>query len=226
MEKLSYDHVKDVKCHSCDEQLLLIEYNNFYDPIILEKSGSEIWPITTEGEICFVCPTCESLYLSCPECSVSTWKDDRDDYGLIDSSIQLCKFLGFEGLFYSNSDESGYPSQLFQPNLRQRSQEELVNVLFNDSIVSTPDSDDECTNVKWLSDAQLCYDEEIYPNNKFIPYYVGWMNIPYCPKKLPMRFEPLGPIENAYITLTGPDGGLFHFWRCLRCNRNFVFTDK
>lgn len=184
-----------------------------------------------DGEVWHVCHKCDAWHLECPTCS-KNHSDERSRLGL----KTLCRFIGHSGC-YKNSIELRIPPFAsilrYNPTLAEVIRQ---HVLEYDSDENLPESENNSSVEKLLNRGGVRKSSTWYPHthsveilgdcacrsflkdfpgyaSDFPMYYMGDKNRYYA-------------ISNSTISLTGPDGGDVHYWKCFECDKMFEFTDK
>ena len=168
------------------------------------------------------CLTCQDQLVLCDCMGDDCGKSFGDYYCIPDCEylemgpIQLCKFLGHAG-FYE-------PDRVIKPNIPLSIYKEMYKQPFemqkyynqdgSDDYKYTIEECEETTRLDEFTINQLLqYPDETINSKYFIPYYVGLDDKMYF------------SIDNC-LAPTGPDGGYYHFWKCLKCQEIFDASDK
>lgn len=254
-----FQKISDLKCDNCcsDKFCVFVVDNNgkHYEKIINFKKDCEkklsyvsvedegvtsdllddiIWPLNMnmESNVEFVCLSCGSHYMSCPECS---FYDDMyiDDYcetssfnDVNNGPVYFCKFIGYDGFcdlsehdtclqlkrkYYTATNTVLCDKSVIHPLTYKNISDELIlkhkldvdNILFNSFRVPV-----KHTIVDTFS--------------QNIPYYVGDYNINYF-NQYSNNTGKTSPFD-AYGT--GPDGGMCTYWKCVNCDNEYSISDK
>ena len=167
----------------------------------------------------YICknPNCMCYHMKCPQCK---------------PVINLCKFLGHQGVFHLQVRGNNYKDEARRfrvPPLDFISDEDIRNeiqdnYLENKANENNPDLpwlhevtmeilDDQAT-TQWLNDFKNFDDSKSQTQlvDRIPYYYLGDKNLYY--------------VDPKQIYITGPNGGMFHIWKCPQCESIYDITDK
>lgn len=234
LDQTRYSSPDDVKCQYCGEDTiyhLAKECNSHeFDEVI--KEVGKPWSSNNKYEMgslltyCvsmhayeenwFVCQECDAFHLQCPKCVLgagSDWMNIQSGAG-----IQLCRFLGFEGVFYKKDLFTKGIGEIW--NIRLPSFDILARHYpkyfpeFKEKLsIRTPSyrNHAEFAPPPVLNEVGISQFLRDYPNaqDEFPPYYVGDLN----------RYYASHADDNTDYreTLNGPEGESSHHWKCPRC---------
>jgi hypothetical protein len=194
--QMFYNNVKDIKCLNCHGDVILVDNEDKY-----EEFDDEYIAITIEYESCptCYCPSCEIYLLLCNDCT-----ELDEDNGCI-GEASICKFLGHCGIYYERIKNNIKPRRIQRCN---------KSLMCHSSVNKENDGNYKIDTVieKIPEDILKRNEDETYNCYFYIKYYTGDKNLPYHKKDK--------------FCVTGPDGGLFHYWKCLKCKKIIPETDK
>lgn len=195
---MNYGQDIDVKCLKCGS-------NTFhhigvkYEPCgEFESIDSSCISLHEDGEEWYICenPKCCCYHMRCPHCAGN------------DDTIQLCQFIGHDGVFSLTPRCSGYKRDVQKYRmvslkmLPKHLQDEILNG------EEFPPGSIEYIDVSSMAQ----YSENIFDSNYPPRYYVGDKDLFYA--------------DGQWIYLTGTDGGFYHEWKCTKCKHSYSITDK
>ena len=204
LEKTRFTSPSEVKCQHCGGNTIYHCHKKCTDPT--EKYGYKIHCVSNHyhKENWFVCEDCSAFHLRCPRCP----------------NIQLCRFLGFEGIFCGPylykwkirlppleilQQKYGCKDDAIQQYIEYRQLHHHISVTSMEFL-------DEIGIIRFTKDRSQ------NPEHVLPLYYVGDLDRYYA-----------GNISdpNDFECLTSPTdvGELYHQWKCPRCQRHYCITD-
>lgn len=213
LEKTRFQSPNEVKCQYCGEATVYHGGDIIYrcaevcngDGIILvgnQSYGIDCVSNHRYNDEWFICEKCTSFHLKCPRCPGTT--------------IQLCRFLGFEGVFsfYSCRLKIRLPPVEILQEKYSCSGKDLQQYIQHQQSTQHVDS----YSIEFLDEENTARFIQDYPTKYAFPaYYVGDQDRYYA------GGIPAG-VESE--VLTGFNGGSTHQWKCPRCQSHYNITDK
>lgn len=197
----TYQQYKDIKCPKCGGDTL---YHGQQDDACSDVDEATNTPcISThdeDDEVWYVCLKCRTYQLQCSKCSPD--------------KIQLCRFLGHEGVF-SMSDVEKTEAWRFRIPPAEKLPLDIHKEFMEASYKLIKEQPSWLAEVTMEVLDQAATDQCLkdFPTSKNIPrYYVGDKNLYYA--------------DGREVFLTGPDGGFCHTWKCPSCQHYYTLTDK
>lgn len=212
LEKTRFQSPNDVKCQHCGGDTIYHGAEGCDSDYIIPSRIVSCISTHDNDDNWFVCLECEAFHLQCSDCP----------------AIQLCRFLGFEGVFYNKTETEWRESWVMRiptlDSLEKRYPDSCeVKDLMEDIEYRQKNPNPFYTSsysFGYLDNEEFSRFIEDYPtlSNRIPRYYVGDLNYSYAGERV---------LSNSYQKLlTGPDGGFVHQWKCPRCQRHYNITDK
>ena len=199
LEKTRFTSPNAMKCQHCGGNTIYHRSEECDGDYIIPNRVTSCISTHDDDDNWFICQECEAFHLQCPRCP----------------NIQLCRFLGFEGVF-TKGDTEEWRARVPPLDVLEKQYQNSYDVELLREYINVPNHPYAYTFTFLNTDNSVDFIRD-YPKGESFPrYYMGDLNRFYAGQRDP----------NYQECLPGPDGGFGHQWKCPRCQAHYHITDK